>query len=1142
MDRVASNMKLSEWKQSNLCKAHEQLHSEASSFLLFSLQWKDLETHFESTREMILTQCEEVERREKAIALKEEKLVDLEKCILECSKEVELRKNELSELNRLIVKCDSAVKGKEMELELMHERLGVLSKDIKMKEDELCRACRRLSDLEKEFEEKEKDFEMVRERIDDCEHAMELKEQKLNGVMQLIEERLMECELKEKSVESIRALLRNHEEELAIKEKQFDAIQMAIKDSNGELKLKEKELETIQNMIATKWKEKRLDKIEKTIKVRTEELDLKEQEFDVMWSKLGALSEDLLSKESELESIKSCIKEHSKELDVQEKQLDGTQQSIRDCQNAVMMLTNYVSTIEKAIIECSKEWELEENHHHSLKETVDGNSNDFSSVVEQHGSISLTVDKCLEGLKSQKEHFNALRKFIEERSKYLENVENNFKRRMEELNKKDEKVSLYLKEIESLKADMDSQILLLEKDREELRLKEIQHKAPDEELESKEKEINLVRALIQKCNEKVKLIDDPNNLHLQVKTEESGCKPAGSSNTLHFPTGSALDGKLLLALLCEHLKLHDLVRAELMITLKASSDPAKLVLDAMRWFYPTHTESKDAKIDFYNVKRGCIFLSELLLNFSPKITPPLKEEALRLAGLWKAKLVMPVENHAEVVAFLLLVANFRLASNFNAGELQILLNSVSQYKQAFELSRALGIGDKSSEVNATPTPSLVELEQPNEGLVFSSKNEQLSMEPNEKRLYVLLNKKRLTGSKLIPSVILSILKQSLDPAKLVLDLIQGSFHQHLKKEQLGFKENFLTWSTLLLKQLKQISPSIGPKEREDAMKIAIDWKQNMRSDTNGSMDAVGFLQLLVSYGLTTSFSGDEILKLFENIVHHEQASELCLMFGYKQQIQDIVQNLIGTKQVVKAVRFVCGFKLEFFRPVQILNEYLRDVRNATVLASKKNQGQKDVPTAIAMDEAIDKEIDAVKSVISCIADCNLSSEISSQVLETRVVSLEEMRRLKFNSNGQPTSLTTSKPQPSKAYTEAQCSNPTKVLPNWEKSDVPQSHPKHHQFRKHPSSTHKPHQQHQGPQKMQKKRKFQKSSMRHPRKQPCQTRPVFLSSLPRVHDETSMFQRYNSRFMGMHGLFGLHEGDCESPKHGNHYPRSTRPLT
>ncbi|KAL0535994.1 hypothetical protein IC582_024926 [Cucumis melo] len=1064
MEKIASHMKIAEWKQSNLCKAHEQLHSEASSFLLFSLQWKDLETHFESTRDMILTLYEEVERREKVILLKEEKLVDLEK-----------------------------------------------------------------------------EFEMVRKRIEDCEQVMELKEQKLNSVMQLIEQRSMECELKEKSVESITALLRDHEEELAIKVKQFDAIQMAIKDSNGELKLKEKELETIQNMIATKWKEKRLDKIEKTIKVRTFELDLKEKEFGAMESKLGVLCEELLSKESELESIKSCIKEHSKELDVQEKQLDGIQQSIRDCHNAVTMLTNYVSTIEKAIIECSKEWELEENQHDLLQESVD----ELPSVVEQHDSISLTVGKCLEGLKSQKEHFNLLRKSIEERSKNLKNKENDFERRTEELNKKDEKVSLCLKEIESLKADMDSHILLLEKGREELKLKEIQHKALAEELESKEKDISLVRALMQKCNEKVKLIDDPNNLHLQVKTEEySGCRPAGSSNTSNFPTGSALDGKVLLALLCEHLKLHDLVRTELMITLQASSDPAKLVLDAMRWFYATHTVSKDAKIDFHNVKRGCILLSELLLNISPEITPPLKEEALKLAGLWKAKLVMPVENHAEVVAFLLLVANFRLASDFNADELQILLNSVSQYKQAFELSRALGIGDKSSEVCATPTPTLVELEQPNEVLVSSSKREQLSMEPNEKRLYLLLNKK-LTGTKLIPSVILSILKQSLDPAKLVLDLIRGSFHQHLKKEQLGLEENFLKWSTLLLKQLKQISPSICPKEREDAMKIAIDWKQNMRSDANGSMDAVGFLQLLVSYGLTTSFSGDEILKLFENIVLHEQASELCLMFGYKQKIQDIVQNLIGTKQFLKAVRFVCGYKLESFRPVQILNEYLQDARNATAKASKKkNTGQEDVHAA--MDEAIDKEIDAVKSVISCVSECNLGSEISSQVLETRVVSLEEMRRLKYNSHGQPTSSTAPKPQPSKAYTEVQCSNPTKVdkkTPNWEKSNVQQLHPKHHQSRKQHPSTHQPHQQHPAPQKVQKKRKFQKfqnSSMKRPRKQPRQTRPLFSGSSPRVHDETSMFQRYNSRFTGMNGLFGFHEGDRESPEHGDHYPRSTRP--
>lgn len=168
------------------------------------------------------------------------------------------------------------------------------------------------------------------------------------------------------------------------------------------------------------------------------------------------------------------------------------------------------------------------------------------------------------------------------------------------------------------------------------------------------------------------------------------------------------------------------------------------------------------------------------------------------------------------------------------------------------------------------------------------------------------------------------------------------------------------------------------------------------------------------------------------------------------------------------------------------------------------------------------------------------------MLETRVVSLEEMRRLKYNSHGQPTSSTAPKPQPSKAYTEVQCSNPTKVdkkTPNWEKSNVQQLHPKHHQSRKQHPSTHQPHQQHPAPQKVQKKRKFQKfqnSSMKRPRKQPRQTRPLFSGSSPRVHDETSMFQRYNSRFTGMNGLFGFHEGDRESPEHGDHYPRSTRP--
>ena len=62
---------------------------------------------------------------------------------------------------------------------------------------------------------------------------------------------------------------------------------------------------------------------------------------------------------------------------------------------------------------------------------------------------------------------------------------------------------------------------------------------------------------------------------------------------------------------------------------------------------------------------------------------------------------------------------------------------------------------------------------------------------------------------------------------------------------------------------------------------------------------------------------------------------------------ELVQNLIGTKQFVRAVRFICGYKLASFRPVQILNEYLRDARNATVKAIiQDNTGQEDVRAAM----------------------------------------------------------------------------------------------------------------------------------------------------------------------------------------------------
>ncbi|KAK7841689.1 frigida-like protein 5 [Quercus suber] len=72
MEKVDSDLKLLDLKQRGLRKAFEALKTQASSILLLTLQWEDLEEHLDSTRKSIETQFKELEEREKEMGLKVE--------------------------------------------------------------------------------------------------------------------------------------------------------------------------------------------------------------------------------------------------------------------------------------------------------------------------------------------------------------------------------------------------------------------------------------------------------------------------------------------------------------------------------------------------------------------------------------------------------------------------------------------------------------------------------------------------------------------------------------------------------------------------------------------------------------------------------------------------------------------------------------------------------------------------------------------------------------------------------------------------------------------------------------------------------------------------------------------------------------
>ena len=136
------------------------------------------------------------------------------------------------------------------------------------------------------------------------------------------------------------------------------------------------------------------------------------------------------------------------------------------------------------------------------------------------------------------------------------------------------------------------------------------------------------------------------------------------------------------------------MRAEVSTILQTSSDPSMLVLDAMHGFYPPHSREEDRVFDVNIIRRSCILLLEQLMKTSPVVEPQVREEAMKLAFEWKAKMKVADENCLEVLGFLQLLASYGLGSGFNEDELRGLLATIDQHRQAPELCRTLGIIDK----------------------------------------------------------------------------------------------------------------------------------------------------------------------------------------------------------------------------------------------------------------------------------------------------------------------------------------------------------------------------------------------------------------------------------------------------------------
>ncbi|XWS58504.1 hypothetical protein CRYUN_Cryun08bG0039800 [Craigia yunnanensis] len=380
-------------------------------------------------------------------------------------------------------------------------------------------------------------------------------------------------------------------------------------------------------------------------------------------------------------------------------------------------------------------------------------------------------------------------------------------------------------------------------------------------------------------------------LHSQVKMEQlievsNVMSEAIDDTVINYSCPSSADLRFiasthanrLLMFLNEH-ENDDKIGDDVYNALKMSGNPAKLVLDAVK---AGVSEKANVGVERVLVKNSCVILLEQLLRLRPEVTQKLRKQALKVAQQLKGNLKTQGNYDKEVLVFLMLMGAYGLTSEFNFKESESLFESVSQHKQAPMLGPILGFVDQTRVTGVHH--SQVNIEQ------FEADNFQLdSFVPSEAKFEQYIAS---SSTSYWPELLsLNISMDARDPAKLVLDAL-SSFYR--SKSGDGFKgaalSNVRKSCILLLEQLMTCSVQIKRHVNEEALTLAVEWKERMEEKYPQGVMAYGFLQFIITYCLSSAYNADELLRLLVTASEYRQSPNLCLALGLVDKILSVFSS------------------------------------------------------------------------------------------------------------------------------------------------------------------------------------------------------------------------------------------------------------
>ncbi|KAG7610546.1 Frigida-like [Arabidopsis suecica] len=944
----------------------EELRQMVTDLERYRVEVKEEKEHLHRTDNGRRELEEEIERKTKDLTLVMNKIVD-------CDKRIETRSLEL-------IKTQGEVELKEKQLEQMKIDLEKYCVDVNAEKKNLGRTQTHRRKLEEEIERKTKDLTLVMDKIAECEKLFERRS------LELIKTQ-GEVELKGKQLEQMDIDLERHRGEVNVVMEHLEKSQTRSRELAEEIERKRKELTAVLDKIA---------EYGKTIELVEEKLALQQKLLDIRSSELVSKKKELDGLSLDLELVNSL----NNELKETVQRIESKGKELEDMERLIQERSGHNESIKLLLEEHSEELAIKEERHNEIAEAVRKLSLEIVSkektiqqLSEKQHSKQTKLDsteKCLEEttaeLVSKENELCSVKDTYRECLQNWEIKEKELKSFQEEV----KKIQDSLKDFQSKEAELVKLKESLTEHEKELGLKKKQIHVRSEKIELKDKKLDAREERLDKKDEQLKSAEQ--KLAKCVKEYELNAKKLASFCQQNNPDqqvdlvrdASVCDEKTLQLLLRAHLKKCDQLHLDVLRALKASSDPAKLVLNTIQRL---HEKMAVTKLDPDSVRRGSICLLECLMDMSPEPKTEVQVEAIKSVTEWKNTTLVKAENPVEVLGFLHFLSAFSLAYTFDADKVQNLFDAAFLRQYAPSLCEALGVSSLAPVNNVLSLDDKPEQQPPEAPIINSSDSRSTNVQETIASSHlgnvdVLLDPEGSTSFS--PNEVFTGLQGMIDPASYVLNVVNDELLGAQQRGELGLAEPVIKTLIPLLEELPRVVKS-SKHLLSDALQVATRWSWMMGNSTQMSpLEAWGFLQLIVAYGLVHATSQDNTLRFASYVAHFKQAPKLFESLGLSYAMPNLVKKLLDERHYFMAIRFIFYFKLKFnFSPLELLKDEI-----ITLRVSTKEKRRLD-------SQAEDRDAAKLKDIIELIEDFKLDIDLPVELIVKFMVPRENQNENQY---------------------------------------------------------------------------------------------------------------------------------------------------